>query len=153
MKKIEVPRTVYDTVYEAYDGTRFNDDCNCKEYEDSTAQVLFSRLKDCEINRGSELDLLDTGSEEWELRVFDINNNTDVQTLQQLCCLFNKNIEIYYGKYLVWLWFEHNKIEMFLIKEFNSWISNILTDKYTVTTERKELSSEKVDDVSTLKYD
>jgi hypothetical protein len=65
MKTIETPIVVY----QAYDGTEFSTEDECKKYENSATTVLISKLSDCVIGEPS-----DTG---W----FDLSEDNDYKTL------------------------------------------------------------------------
>lgn len=50
MKEIQIERKVYDTYYEAVDGTQFKVREECEKYEQSALGVLRAKLKDYIVN-------------------------------------------------------------------------------------------------------
>ena len=84
MKVIQKKRETEYSVYQATDGTEFNDCAECEKYENSARGVLLAELKNCEINRGTEYDLLNTGSSDYEIRLVVPRNIQDLRNINYL---------------------------------------------------------------------
>ena len=88
MKKIE--KEVVTKViegYEAMDGTMFQDQEECKKYEQSAKGVLKGRVKKLVFNEGTEDEILFTGSCDNKVWVCRPMTQDDVDTIKQLYML------------------------------------------------------------------
>ena len=86
MKKNEIKRTVEELVrveYIAEDGTVFNNEQECKQYEDSAMFVVKGKLKKLSKEWTSEYSLLEAGSDENELEIFDVQTQEDLDNLRR----------------------------------------------------------------------
>ena len=159
MKVIQKKRETEYSVYQATDGTEFNDCAECEKYENSARGVLLAELKNCEINRGTEYDLLGTDSSDYEIRLVVPRNIQDLRNINYLYRLcfnsyqdddklyvtdsdINKIIMIFVSQYDDCVYFKK------LDDMFNSLIGN--THKFTI----KELSPAHgtINDINDLEY-
>ena len=85
MKEIKRTRTVEEVVgYEASDGTRFNNQEECKKYEETAKGVIFNEFKRLIIGEPfGECTIWSDygyGSDEFQLAVIEIKNADDLHT-------------------------------------------------------------------------
>lgn len=93
--KREVVNTVIDTIYRAYDGTEFNDESECKLYEESAIGVLFAKIAHKMIKEGDNYDLFG-GSDDVISRVYKIDDIEEMQIIMHLYSIYsNKFVEKY----------------------------------------------------------
>ena len=86
MEKREVKRTVEEVVrveYVAEDGTVFRNEDECRKYEESALFVVRQRLKRLNKKYASQYYLLDCGSEDNEIEIFDIQTQEDLDDLKK----------------------------------------------------------------------
>jgi hypothetical protein len=86
MKKNEVKRTIEEVVrveYIAEDGTVFSSEEECKKYEASALFVVSKKVKKLSGKYSSVYSLLNDGSEENELEVFDVQTQEDLDNLKR----------------------------------------------------------------------
>lgn len=84
-KKTEIVEKRYVTTYVATDGTEFDDQAQCAEYEKSALGVLKGRLHKIALNEGSECDIMaGSGSDESHGFVVCPKNDDEVKTIQQV---------------------------------------------------------------------
>ena len=159
MKVIKKKRETEYSVYQATDGTEFNDCAECEKYENSARGVLLAELKNCEINRGTEYELLSAGSSDYEIRLVVPRNIQDLRNINYLyrLCLnssqcddklyvtdsdINKIIMMFVSQYDNCIYF--NKLD----DMFNKLIGN--THKFTI----EELSPAPgtINDINDLEY-
>ena len=86
MKKNEIKRTIEEVVrveYIAEDGTTFRDEAECQKYEESALFAVSQKLR--RLNHGwtSMFDFTETGCEEDELEIFDIQTTEDLEDLRR----------------------------------------------------------------------
>lgn len=86
MKKNEIKRTIEEVVrveYIAEDGTVFCDEVECQKYEESALFAVSKSLK--RLNHGwtSMYDFTESGCEEDELEIFDIQTVEDLESLRR----------------------------------------------------------------------
>ena len=95
MKEIkeEVIHKSYVTKYEALDGTIFESAEECKKYEASAKGMLLAKYRELEIKMISEYNLFGVGSEEYYLSIVKLRDESDVDLMTQLYCLFNPRYE------------------------------------------------------------
>ena len=154
MKKIEVKTEVINIKYEACDGTIFPTEENCINYESSVKATLLGKLKKCEINRGTEYELFNTGSDEYEIRVYLMQTNNDLDTLNTLYHYCHPNTSdnfvesigdiIMIDQYK----FGDDVISFVKVTDF---VSSLLGNKFKVAFYQEE-SKHQVFDVNELEY-
>lgn len=86
MKKNEIKEMVEKLVrveYIAEDGTVFRDEEECRKYEESALFAVSHKLKRLSSNNTSINDLIEDGSEECELEIFDIQTEGDLNNLRR----------------------------------------------------------------------
>lgn len=89
MERITKERKTTYSVYVACDGTEFETEKACIDYEKSVQGVLFARYKSCVINTFSEYELFGVGSDENYIDVVKMEDDSDINTILQLQILFN----------------------------------------------------------------
>ena len=155
MKNIVIEKTEVKKfdAYEAIDGTQFFDMEECRKYEQSAAGILLERLKKYEINRGSEYDIFDIGSEEWEVRVV-VGDCSDI--VNQLIMIFYPNRE--YVKYpsdtpiLVHVYYECGEVANVFINTLDNIVK--FATKYTYELVKSpDAPSEHSEEINELNYD
>lgn len=86
MKKNEIKKTVEEVVrveYIAEDGKVFWDEAECRKYEESALFAVSERLKRLNHKYTSMYDLTESGSEEDEVEIFDIQTPEDLENLRR----------------------------------------------------------------------
>ena len=86
MKVNEIKRTIEEVVrveYVAEDGTVFRDKAECEKYEESALFVASKKLKRLNKEYVSIYDLLEEGSDEEEIEIFDIQTQEDLDNLKK----------------------------------------------------------------------
>lgn len=86
MEKREIKRTIEEVVrveYVAEDGTEFRSEDECRKYEESALFVVRQRLKRLNKKYASQYSLLDFGSEDDEIEIFDIQTQEDLDDLKK----------------------------------------------------------------------
>ena len=84
MKTITREKVVAEIVgYEAYDGTRFDSEKECKEYENSWRQIIKRRFCDLVVAQTNICDLLGIGTEEDLVLCVLLKDKTDVDYANQ----------------------------------------------------------------------
>ena len=86
MKKNEIKRTIEEVVrveYIADDGTTFRDEEECQKYEASALFTVSKSLKRLNSKFASIYDLTESGCEEEELEIFDIQTEEDLENLRK----------------------------------------------------------------------
>ena len=94
MKINEIKRTVEEVVrveYVAEDGTVFYSMAECQTYEESALFVISKQLKKLNSEWTSEYSLVEAGSEENELEIFDVQTQEDLDNLKRY--LYLKSIK------------------------------------------------------------
>lgn len=155
MKNIVIEKTEVKKfdAYEAIDGTQFFDMEECRKYEQSAAGILLERLKKYEINRGSEYDIFDIGSEEWEVRVV-IGDCSDI--INQLRMLFYSKHE--YVKYpsdtpiLVHVYYECGELSNVFINTLDDIVKFATKYEYGVF-KNSDVPLEHSEEINELNYD
>lgn len=89
MQEIKKERIIYDTCYEAIDGTVFNSAEECKKYESSAKAVLLARYNPLVVTRKTEEILFNVGSCDYEIDVVKFPDDEEIDTVLQLIALFN----------------------------------------------------------------
>ena len=86
MKKNEIKRTIEEVVRVEYiteDGQVFYDEAEARKYEESALFVVSKKLKRLNNKSISTYDLIENGSEEEELEVFDVQTEEDLENLRR----------------------------------------------------------------------
>lgn len=86
MKMNKIMKQVEELVrveYIAEDGTVFSCEDECRKYEESALFVVSSKLKKLTKNWTSEYSLLEAGSDENELEIFDVQTQEDLDNLKR----------------------------------------------------------------------
>lgn len=159
MKVIQKKRETEYSVYQATDGTEFNECSECEKYENSARGVLLAELKDCEINRGTEYDLLSTGSSDWEIRLVVPRGIQDLRNINYLyrLCLSNSQCDdkLYVGDSDI------NKIIMIFVSQYDNCIyfkklddmlNSLIGKTHKFTIEEFSPVPGTINDVNDLKY-
>lgn len=94
MKKVtfkkEVVNTIEEVKYQANDGTMFNNENDCKIYEQSYLGLLKAEYAKMEKIEMSELDFFKfTGNEDYIISIIKVNTDKDVETLLKLNLYFS----------------------------------------------------------------
>lgn len=93
MKKVRVTEETFVTKYQANDGTMFDNEQDCKVYEESYVGILKSKYLDIPKKSIIEQDFFAFGgSEEYLLQIVDIRNDDDIDTILKLHLYFNSHI-------------------------------------------------------------
>ena len=97
MKKIEVKGEVTNYLYEAIDGTRFNDEKECLKYDTSARAILFAKynkfiINDIE-NKPSEYEIFNTGGEEYCYDIVKVDTQEKADCIKQLYAFVNPNMK------------------------------------------------------------
>lgn len=102
MERMTKERKTTYTVYVACDGTEFETEKACADYENSAKGVLFARYKSCVTDTFSEYELFKVGSDENYIDVVKMESDSDINTILQLQILFNGHVKdkntIWYDK-------------------------------------------------------
>lgn len=156
MKEVKVKSEVINTRYEACDGTQFPSKEACISYEDSVLATLLCRLKNCEINRGTEYELFNTGSDEYEVRVYDIQTDADlknINTLYHYCCPnIDDNLVESVGEFIMVNIYKYGaSISETSFTKVNDFINNLLGNKFKIAFYPEEHKVQ-ISDVSELEY-
>ena len=94
MKEIQKTKehVEYITVYQANDGTEFQDREECERYEQTARAVLRTRFLKLVVMDGTECTFFSTGSDENPLYAVKMHSQEDVDTVLQLYYLDNPYI-------------------------------------------------------------
>ena len=86
MKEIkqEIIQKSYKTVYEANDGTPFDNKEECLIYEQSAVGVLMVEFKELQVNFVSEYTLYEAGSEEYFYSIVKLEDKDDIELIMRL---------------------------------------------------------------------
>lgn len=91
MKEIKKERTVFDTFYQAIDGTEFAIKDECIKYDASAYAVINSKYRKLVTHTTTEYDLFMAGSEDNTVEVIKLNNNHDIDVVFQMWSYINKH--------------------------------------------------------------
>ena len=86
MKRNEIKRIVEEVVrveYIAEDGQVFYNEEECRKYEESALFVVSKQLKRLNKKRMTQYDINDECSDEYEVEIFDIQTEKDLENLQR----------------------------------------------------------------------
>lgn len=89
MRQVTVEKTIQETKWEAFDGTRFITKDECQKYENSAYGMLMSKYP--QHKRILEYDLFQVGSEDYYFDIVYLKNPKDIDTLIQLHQLCNSH--------------------------------------------------------------
>ena len=82
MKEVTKEQVQKYIVYEALDGTEFNDKAECQKYEESAKGVIRARIAKLTVGKATECDLL-AGSDEHEIIGIKMQTEKDVEYVKQ----------------------------------------------------------------------
>lgn len=82
MKEVTKEKIQKYTVYEALDGTQFNDKTECAKYEESAKGVIRARIAKRTVGKANEWDLL-AGSDEHEVIGIKMQTGKDIEYVKQ----------------------------------------------------------------------
>ena len=82
MKEVTKEKVQKYTVYEALDGTEFNDKAECQKYEESAKGVIRARIAKLTVGKATEWDLL-AGSDDHEVVGIKMQNERDLEYVKQ----------------------------------------------------------------------
>jgi len=83
IEREKVVKEVVRVEYIAEDGQVFRSEEECKQYEESALFAVSRQLKKLNTKYTSIYDLLDEGSEECEVEIFDIQTDKDLENLRR----------------------------------------------------------------------
>lgn len=101
MKEIVKERTKVETysIYQAADGTEFDDKKECEKYEQTARFVLNTKFKRLVVKESTEWNLFHAGSDENPVYAVRLEKETDADTVMQLYCYDNSWINTSEGDY------------------------------------------------------
>ena len=112
MKKIRKEQVSYYDVFEAMDGTIFNNAEECEKYENSAKGVLKAKLSEFTVKKGDECSIFNTGSSDYMVYVCVPKTADDIDVINQIGMLYNGRVFIENSKdYLhkvIWLTFDYD---------------------------------------------
>ena len=77
-------------IYQASDGTEFNNKEECKKYEDTAKCLLLTKYRPLVKKTVAEIDVFNTGSDEYMVDIlYPLTAESDINILIQLCRLYN----------------------------------------------------------------
>ena len=82
MKEVTKEKVQKYTMYEALDGTEFNDKAECEKYEESAKGVIRARIAKLIVGKANEWDLL-AGSDEHDIIGIKMQNERDIEYVKQ----------------------------------------------------------------------
>jgi len=82
MKEVTKEKVQKYIVYEALDGTEFNDKAECQKYEESAKGVIRARIAKLTVGKANEWDLL-AGCDEHEIIGIKMKTEKDVEYVKQ----------------------------------------------------------------------
>ena len=86
MKEVIKERVQKYRVYEALDGTEFNDKAECEKYDESAKGVLMARIAKLIVGKGDAWDIMG-GYEDHDVVGFKMQNALDLEALKQFLLL------------------------------------------------------------------
>ena len=89
MKEVQKKREVYDTWYEAIDGTEFRTREECEKYEQTAHAVVRTKFLKLVVEERSEYDFFGVGCDDNTTYAVKMNSQEDVDTVLQLYYLDN----------------------------------------------------------------
>lgn len=79
-------------IYQAIDGTEFNNKEECKKYEDTAKCLLLTKYRPLVKKTVSEIDVFNTGSDEYMVDILQcLRDEADIDVLIQLHRLYNSS--------------------------------------------------------------
>lgn len=83
MKTVQKEIINYKTIYEAFDGTTFEDNAECEKYEKSAMGLMKSRVVDMAIGPWTtEYEMFEMGSDDNQAILVQPKNKADIDTLR-----------------------------------------------------------------------
>lgn len=110
MKKITTTKTIEEvTGYEALDGTFFRSAEECEKYEESAVGIIKARAKEYLIGETTIYGLLNEGSDECGVEIYNIADKDAAATISQLIYIKcgerdTCSVDEYIGKELIIFW-------------------------------------------------
>lgn len=89
MKEIQKKREVFDTWYEATDGTEFRTREECEKYEQTAHAVVRTKFLKLVVEESTEYDFFGVGCDDNTTYAIKMNSQEDVDTVLQLYYLDN----------------------------------------------------------------
>ena len=89
MKEIQKEKKVYDTWYEATDGTEFRTREECEKYEQTAHAVVRTKFLKLVVEKSTEYDFFGVGCDDHTTYAVRMNSQEDVDTVLQLYYLDN----------------------------------------------------------------
>lgn len=89
MKEIQKKREVYDTWYEATDGTEFRTREECEKYEQTAHAVVKTKFLKLVVDEKTEWEFFDVGSDDSTVYAIKMNSQEDADTVLQLYYMDN----------------------------------------------------------------
>jgi len=94
MKEVTKEKVQKYTMYEALDGTEFNDKAECEKYEESAKGVIRARIAKLIVGKANEWDLL-AGCDDHEVIGIKMQTGRDLEYVKQFlmieCTWYNNN--------------------------------------------------------------
>lgn len=126
--------------YIAADGTEFEERSLCESYENSVQSLILAKLKNIEINRDTENNLFDCGSDEVECRTVVPETEKDLDNINLLYKMYGgKDNEYLYvdandlGKpIMIYIGFYNNNIDGIWMRKLEAIIRDCTNDKYVL---------------------
>ena len=89
MQEKKIEHKVYETLYEATDGTTFNSKEECEKYEQTAHAVLRTKFLKLVVEEKNEWELFGVGSDEDIVYAIKMNTQEDTDTVLQLYYMDN----------------------------------------------------------------
>lgn len=101
MKKLEITKqeSKVQYIYEAIDGTKFEDSVECKNYEKTCLCVLNQKYKKYVIYNDSEYNIWNAGSDDYFINFVRVPDQAAIDAIFQMYCYYNTSMTSdYYDK-------------------------------------------------------
>lgn len=89
MKKVEKERKIQETIFVAVDGTEFQYESECSEYEKTVRCVLNARYEKLVVRRSDEWETFRVGCEDNVIDFIRIKDEKDIDTVTELYVYLN----------------------------------------------------------------
>lgn len=94
MKEVITEKIEKVTIYEAIDGTQFENKEECKKYESSAFGIINAKYQKLIIKRDNETCILNTGSEDVYLEILKVTSIEDADIIYQMMCYYYNMCDI-----------------------------------------------------------
>lgn len=113
--------------YEAYDGTTFKTEQECVNYEETAEAVINKRFNDLIIETHNEYQLFNNGygSDEYNYKVFKINNENDLVSAEMFLNHYNIDANLKIGEIYTYGNFEWESKDYGYVNTLSSLLGNI----------------------------